>query len=84
MDAFLVQRAMFVASATELHDVANLIHEYRAVERLARASGVAGMRRTWARERRQLESCLRSFIAGQPLALAKRQTGYRTGVAGEG
>lgn len=83
MDAFLVQRAMFVATATELHDVANLIHEYRAVDRLARASGV-GMRETWARERRQLESCLRSFIAGQPLALAKRQTGYRTGIAGEG
>lgn len=83
MDALLVQRAMFQASATELHDVANLVHEYRAVDRLAAMDGV-GMRDTWVRERRQLESCLRSFIAGQPLAVAKRQTGYRTGIAGEG
>jgi hypothetical protein len=84
MDAFLVQRAMFVARAAELHDVANLIHEYRAVDRLAATAGGAGPGGAWSHERRRIESTLRSFIAGQPLTVAKRQTGYRTGIAGEG
>jgi hypothetical protein len=83
MDAFLVQRAMFVARAAELRDVANLIHEYRAVDRLA-ATGGTGAGGTWSHQRRRIESTLRSFIAGQPLTVAKRQTGYRTGIAGEG
>lgn len=83
MDAYLVQRAMFVASVTELHDITSLIHEYRAVDCLAASMG-AGISESWAHERRQIESCLRSYIAGQPLAVAKRQAGCRTGIVGEG
>lgn len=79
MDATLVQRAMHRATGADIHMVAGLVHEYGMVDRLAAAGPhrPAGRRRsTWSRTKSQIEQCLRLYIGGNPIALAKRTSGY--------
>jgi hypothetical protein len=81
MDATLVQRAMHRATGADIHSVAGLVHEYGMVDRLAAAAAGAHRpagraRTTWSRTKSQIEQCLRLYIGGNPLALAKRTSGY--------
>jgi hypothetical protein len=83
MDALLVHRAMFRASGSELHDVAGLIHEYNLAARLAETHATPDDHR-WAHSRDQIEECLRLYVGGNPIRIAKRLSGYFGLTVGEG
>ena len=81
MDALLVQRAMFRASAPELHDVAGLVQEYDRADRLSQAAPDNDPH--WATSRDQIEECLRLYVDGSPIRIAKRLSGYPGSTATE-
>lgn len=83
MDALLVQRAMFRANGSDLHAVANLIHEYGLAEKVLAGHGT-GLTGEWGESRDAIEQCLRLYVAGSPIRMAKRLSGYTHQVIGEG
>jgi hypothetical protein len=83
MDTLLIHRAMFRASGSELHDVAGLIHEYNLTARLAETHGTPDDCR-WTQSRDRIEECLRLYVGGSPIRIAKRLSGYAGATIGEG
>lgn len=69
---------MFQATGADIHSVAGLVHEYGMVARLAAAHGrhADPAFPHWARSKSQIEHCLRLYIHGNSIALAKRASGY--------
>ena len=80
MDARLVQRAMFRATGADIHSVAGLVHEYGLIDRLAAANAPAPApdtaRPSWSVTKSRIEHCLRLYVSGNPIPLAKRASGY--------
>jgi hypothetical protein len=83
MDALLVQRAMFKASGADIHAVANLVHEYGMVSQIAKGDVAEVQERRgdpdWGQSMEQIERCLRLYVRGTPIRLAKRLSGYFPG-----
>lgn len=70
MDSALVQRVMFRTTAADIHAVTGLVQEYLCADHLAHRDLPDAPE--WQQVGRELEHCLRLYLAGTPVPLARR------------